>query len=314
MEQLKKLQMMFSHSDIPIISAENVVITSSKEYGASFAIIQLIKSLGLDLILYSKNKPWKQNIYAMIAGRIIFAGSKLSLCNQFNNTALWELCGVENRPDVRKHCYEALDRLLERQSAIQKKLAKKHLDDGNLILYDITSSYLEGEYEKSELVKFGYNRDGKKGHEQIVIGLICNSNGCPIAVEVFAGNTKDQSTLTEKINELQKSYQISKAIFVGDRGMVTESTSQELKERGIESIGALNRAKIVELIKQGTIKESDFNPNEIKEIADSNGKRYCLCKNPKSAESDTITRNRLIELTIETVSYTHLTLPTTSRV
>ncbi len=300
-EQLKKLQMVFNDDVLPSITPEDVTITSSKEYGASFTILELIKSLGLDLAIYSKPKSWKQNIYVMIAGRIIFAGSKLSLCNQYNNTALWELCGIESRPDVRKHCYDALDKLLKRQTAIQKKLANKHLKDGNLVLYDVTSSYLEGEYESSELVKFGYNRDGKKGHEQIVIGLICNSDGCPIAVEVFAGNTKDETTLIGKINELQKLYQIKKTVFVGDRGMVTESTAYELKQKGIESIGALNRPKIVELIKQRIIEASYFNPTEIKEVSDPKvpERRYCLCKNPKSAKSDKITRNRLIELVVE---------------
>ncbi|MEK6557206.1 MAG: IS1634 family transposase, partial [Candidatus Margulisiibacteriota bacterium] len=127
----------------------------------------------------------------MIIGRIVYQGSKLFLVNTYEISALWELAGHKHgvRPDVEEHCYKPMDRLLERQMDIQKALAKKHLHDGCLILYDITSSYFEGDYANSELVTYGYNRDGKRGYEQIVIGLLTNSEGCPIAVEVFKGNT-----------------------------------------------------------------------------------------------------------------------------
>ena len=90
-----------------------------------------------------------------------------------------------------------------------------------MVLYDITASYLEGAYEESEIVLFGYNRDGKRGHEQICLGLLCNEQGCPVGVEVFAGNTQDASTVLEKIKELRTEYGLNKVIFVGDRGMVT---------------------------------------------------------------------------------------------
>jgi transposase len=250
--------------------------------------------------MYSQPKAWVNDVCAMIAGRLIFAGSKLSLCNQYNNSTLWEQCGVEGRPDVREHCYETLDKLLERQKAIQKKLAKKHLKNGHLVLYDITSSYLEGEYKDSELVKYGYNRDGKKKHEQIVIGLICNGEGCPIGIEVFRGNTKDQTTVSGKIAEIEKTYKIEQAIFVGDRGMVTEAIADELKEKGVDTIGALTRAEIQALIEEGVIKPDKFKIKSIEEVTDPEtpAKRYCLCKNPVSAKRDAETREKLIELTI----------------
>ena len=207
---------------------------------------------------------------------------------------------MKGRPDVRKHCYESLDRLLERQKGIQKKLAKKHLKNGNLVLYDITSSYLEGQYKKSELVKYGYNRDGKKKHEQIVIGLMCNGEGCPVGVEVFKGNTKDQTTVAGKVDELKKMYGIREAIFVGDRGMVTETIAEELESKGINTIGALTRAEIQALIEKEVIKPSEFNEKKIQEVIDSENRtrRYCLCKNAESANRDEKTREKLIELTI----------------
>src|SRR5680860_608566 len=162
---------------------------------------------------------------AMIVGRIVYQGSKLGLCNQWQNTSLWEQCGISGRPDVDKHCYAPLDLLLARQQAIQKKLAKKHLKNGVLVLYDITSTYFEGAYEDSELVTYGYNRDRKKGFEQIVIGLITNEEGCPVGCEVFRGNTKDESTVMDKMEEIRKRFGLDNFIFVGDRGMVTQGLS-----------------------------------------------------------------------------------------
>ena len=103
----------------------------------------------------------------------------------------------------------------------RRTLAKKHLENGHLVLYDITSSYFEGEYPDSEIVQFGYNRDGKRGHEQMVIGLLCSEEGCPVGVEVFAGNTQDASTVPDKIAEVQQRYGIKELVFVGDRGMMT---------------------------------------------------------------------------------------------
>ena len=129
---------------------------------ASRALLQLAKDLGLHRALYSRTEPWVESALAMIVGRIVYQGSKLSLCNQWPNTCLWELCGVEGRPDVEDHCYLPMDRLLQRQSAIQKKLAAKHLKQGRLVLYDITSTYFEGEYKDSKLVDYGYNRFSEK--------------------------------------------------------------------------------------------------------------------------------------------------------
>ena len=175
LEQLKMLQHAFREEVRPAGDAAEFRIVASKELGASQAVLALARELGLHRMLYSRPAPWVDCALAMIAGRLVFQGSKLGLCNQWESSALWELCGIEGRPDVDKHCYAPLDRLLERQQAIEKKLAKKHLDSGALVLYDITSTYFEGEYENSDLVKFGYNRDGKKGHEQVVVGLVANA-------------------------------------------------------------------------------------------------------------------------------------------
>ena len=204
-EHLKLLQLAFRGKVIAADHPDAFTIENSKEYGASFAVLEVIKHIGLDKLIYSKSEPWVKDILAMIAGRVVYAGSKLSLCNQYHNSCLWELCGIEGKPDVNKHCYASLDKLLSRQNSIQKRLAKKHLKQGHLVLYDITSSYLEGEYSESELAQYGYSRDCKNKHEQIVIGLLCSAKGCPVGIEVFPGNTKDESTVLDKVKEVKHS-------------------------------------------------------------------------------------------------------------
>jgi transposase len=238
----------------------------------------------------------------MVVGRVLFAGSKLSLCHRQLNSALWELCGVSGEPDVDRHCYEPMDRLLERQAAIQKTLAKRHLRNGHLVLYDITSSYFEGAYEDSELVRFGYNRDGKRGHEQVVIGLLCSSDGCPVGIEVYPGNTKDSTTVIDKIREIKTRYGIEKIIFVGDRGMVTQSNVEALRdEDDLYTITALTHAAMVQLLERKVIQIDLFDESQIHEVIDPQApeKRYCLCRNPVTAERETTTRERLLALTKE---------------
>lgn len=281
-------------------------VVGSRELGGSSALLELAKDIGLPAMLYSRPQtPWVQDVLAMIVGRILFQGSKLSLAQRWRHSALWELCGVQGAVDVDTHCYEALDRLLERQEAIQKKLAAKHLKDGCIVLYDITSSYLEGEYEESELVQFGYNRDGKRGHEQVVIGLLTDSRGCPVAVEVFPGNTQDASTVEAKVKELQQTYGVKNIVLVGDRGMITKSNEAKLAAlpdaEGLKIISALTHRQIVQLLAAADREAGLFDDREIVEISDplDPTHRYCLCRNPDSAQREGATRQALLERTKE---------------
>lgn len=300
-EELKLLQAAFRGDAIIKSSPGAHKITESKEYGASYAALQLAKELQLDKAIYSKpTEQWVKDCLAMIVGRLVYSGSKLSLSHRCKDTALWELCGVQGEVDVDKHCYEAMDRLLQRQGAIQENLARRHLRNGALVLYDITSSYFEGQYEDSEIVAFGYNRDGKRGHEQMVIGLLCSSEGCPVALEVFPGNTQDAATVVNKIAELQKTYGIQEIIFVGDRGMVTRANYEKVKDiEGLSTISALTHRQIVELLNRKVIQVDIFDEKHIVEVIDpdNTGQRYCLCRNPKSAERETRTRKALLDVT-----------------
>lgn len=302
LEQLKLIRAAFRGEVVPKDSPQAFQTLNSREYGASYALLELAKELELDRALYSRNEPWVEDCLAMIVGRIVYAGSKLALSNQWKNTALWELCGVDGPIDVEEHCYGPMDRLLERQRAIQRTLAGKHLQNGHMVLYDITSTYFEGAYVESDIVLFGYNRDGKKGHEQVVLGLLCNAEGCPVGVEVFAGNTQDASTVIAKIQELRRDYGLKHVTFVGDRGMITQANAEELKQvKGLHTISALTHRQIMELVERKVIQAELFDEKRIVQVIDPEkpGQRYCLCRNPQTADRETATRQRLLDRTRE---------------
>lgn len=286
-----------------VVLRSDFKILSSKEYGASYACLQLAKNLGLDKAIYSKtNEPWVKDSLAMIVGRLIYAGSKLSLTNVNKDSSLWEVCGItDSEIDVNTHCYDAMDRLFERQDAIQKHLAKKHLKDGTIIFYDIASSFLEGEYNESDIVGFGYNRDQKKGHEQIVIGLMCNKDGCPISVEVFKGNTKDETTVLDKVDDIKNKYNIKNAVFVGDRGMLTKANMNKIKDDNyIKTISALTHSQIKALCQTEHTQITMFDEKNIVETTDGSV-RYALCKNPDIERKNKEQRLSLIDKTKESL-------------
>jgi transposase len=301
LEQLKLIQAALQGN---VILKKDFVIKSSKEYGASYALLELAKDLELDKMIYSRtSEPWVRDTLAMIIGKVIYAGSKLSLTRMVKDSSLWDICGIEDdKIDVNTHCYSSMDKLFERQKSIQKKLAKKHLVDNSIILYDITSSYLEGDYKDSKIVSFGYNRDKKKGHEQVVIGLICNPEGCPVAVEVFRGNTKDESTVGKKIAQIKKEFGIKNAIFVGDRGMITKAQFnriQENDENYIQTISALTHAQLKKLCETDYVQISMFDEKEIVQVIDPEQPniRYGLSKNPFRGVKDRETREVLLQKT-----------------
>lgn len=305
LQQLRLLQLAFREKVLPTDHPDAFQVISSKEYGACASVFQLAKLLQLDKAIYSRHEPWVDCLLAMIVGRVVYAGSKLSLCNHWEDSALWDLAGVVARPDVERHCYLPMDRLLERQKSIQKTLAAKHLQNGHLVLYDITSSYLEGAYENSELVDFGYNRDGKKGHEQIVIGLLCSAEGCPVGVEVYPGNTQDVTTVMDRVQELKQDYAMQEVIFVGDRGMITQTQIERMASvDGLRVIGALRHSEMVQLLARKVVQMEFFDENNICEVLDPDqpGWRYCLCKNPQSAARESQTRQRLLELTQQSLA------------
>jgi transposase len=276
-------------------------ISSSKEFGASYAVLKMLRSLGLDKVIYSRKTEWRENALAMICGRIVFQGSKLSLVNRYLDTKLWELCGhsFEQRPDVDRHCYAVLDELLKRQESIQSKLAKKHLTEGSFVLYDLSSSYLVGEYDKSDLAEFGYSRDKRCGSQQINFGLLTNMEGCPISIEIFPGNTCDQATVSAQTRRISDEFGIKKIIFVGDRGMLTPKRIKEVNTCGFQTITALTHAQMRNLLKRRIVSQKQFFYLENVTVTDPDSPevRYILCFNPCRKSRDKNTRQRLIERT-----------------
>ena len=304
LDQLKILQAAFRGQAVPVDSPQALSTSHSREFGACAALLALANDLELPRILGNPKDPATRCLLAMIIGKLVYSGSKLSLVNLFNDTCLWEVCGVTQRgerPDVETCCYQPLDDLLQRQSAIQKKLARRHLSNGTLVLYDMTSVYLEGEYSESEIVAYGRSKaDGKRGCAQVVIGLVCNAEGCPVGVEVFRGNTKDESTVVEKIAQIRNDFGIEEIIFVGDRGMVTQANYDKVKDtKGLSTITALTHPQILKLIDEKHIEAELFDETKIVEMIDpvDSQRRLCLCRNPESAARETQTRQELLEQT-----------------
>ena len=297
---LAQLQSMKAAFDGKVISREDITITDGREYGASALLFNLAKKIGLDKIIYSRNDQWVRDALAMIIGRVIYQGSKLALSRTREISCLWEICGInDEKIDVDKHCYDAMDELLARQQLIQKKLAAKHLTTGSVILYDITSSYFEGEYEGSEMVAFGYNRDKKRGKKQITIALICTKDGCPVAVEVFAGNTADSTTVRAKIAEIRDAYKVSNFVFVGDRGMLIQKNIDECGD--CASITALTHSAMKKLHEERGVQLSVFDEGTGTEVGfpEEPNIRYILRKNPVRKEEEQKTRLSLIKKTEE---------------
>ena len=279
-------------------------VVGSKEYGATRVLMEIARQTGLDRMIYSRpSEQWARDALAIVVGRAVYAGSKLALTRVAADSTLWEQAGIsDSEIDVNEHCYDAMDRLVSRQKMIQKTLAKQHLTGNFIVLYDITSSYLEGEYENSELVAYGYNRDKKKGKKQIVIGLICARDGCPIAVEVFRGNTSDVKTVDDKIRTMKDEYGVEEAVFVGDRGMLMQCKLDEITaddSLSVRTITALSRAGIADLCSEPGVQTSMFDKNHVVEVTlpDVPGIRYGLCSNPLRAERSRKTRAALISKT-----------------
>ena len=271
----------------------------SYEYGASYAFMQLARDLGLDKMIFSQKEQWREDVLAMIVGRLTYQGSKLSLTNMYADTALWALAGHEPgvRPEVETHCYAPLDELLARKSKIERKLAGKHLQDGCVILYDMTNCWFEGEYKDSEYVVFGKAKGGKVGYKQIAIGLLTDKYGCPVGVEIFKGSDSDQTTVLGEVKKLSKEYGFKDIIFTGDRGMLTQKRINEVTESSYNTVTALTHPQIKALIEKDNIQPDLFDEKNIIEVLDCDKEniRYMLCKNENTMRDERETRNGLIE-------------------
>lgn len=273
-------------------------IMRSLPHGHVAAVLGTLKKIGLDRLISSKPCREAELVVAMVALRIISPGSKLAnLTSLQPETAKHSLGGELRLEDVETaEIYEAMDWLLKRQARIENKLAKKHLADGMLVLYDVSSSYYTG--RQSELIKMGYSRDGKPGEPQIVYGLLCAADGCPVAIEVFSGNTADPTTFTAQVNKIRKRFGIRRVVLVGDRGMITSKRiDEDLREaEGLDWITALRNDSIKKLVENQAIQLSLFDEQDLAEItsADYPGERLVVCRNPLLAAERARKRKELL--------------------
>ena len=270
--------------NVDLGEAQQFEITRSKPHGHVAVVLGTLRKVGLERIIHSRQRRERDLVVAMIVARIVEPGSKLAtargLSKRTLTSSLGECVGVEDSNE--DELYEALDWLLSRQAAIEKKLAKRHLQQGSLVLYDLTSTWVEG--RSCPLAKLGYSRDGKKNKLQIVFGLLCERNGRPVGVEVFEGNTGDPATLGSQIRKVRERFELDNIVFVGDRGMITEARiREELRpEEGLEWISSLRAPQIQRLAKDGMLQPSLFDEVDLAEIHHPNfpGERLIACRNP----------------------------------
>ena len=284
---------------------EALTIARSLPHGHVAAVLGTAERLGVAKLLAERrggpaSRRARDLVLAMIVNRVIAPASKLATVRALNpQTAASSLGDRLGLGEVaEREIYEALDWLLEQQPRIEAALARRHLAGGTLTLYDVSSSYLEGRC--CPLARHGYSRDHRGDRPQIVYGLLCSSDGCPVAIEVFEGNTADPMTLAEQVEKLKARFALERVVMVGDRGMITSARiHQDLRPAGLDWITALRAPAIQELADGGPLQLSLFDDRDLAEIAspDYPGERLIVCRNPLLAAERRRKRDALLAAT-----------------
>jgi transposase len=276
-------------------------IERSRPHGHVAAVLGSLRSLQLPAFIDPQSSRQRDLVVAMIAARILDPASKLATSRGLHSDTLHSSLGESLSLDSadETELYSAMDWLLARQPRIERELAKHELRDGAMVLYDLTSTYFEGRH--CPLAKLGHSRDDKSGTPQIVFGLLTNAQGCPVAVEVFDGNTSDPKTVATQVDKLRKRFGLQKVVLVGDRGMITSARIREdlPASHGIEWISALRATQIQKLARDGRLQMSFFDKTDMVEIAhpDFPGERLVACFNPLLAEERARKRPELLAAT-----------------
>ena len=260
------------------------------------ATLAMARLLGLTRLLDRRPSRERALCLAMIVQRLLGPGSKLAMSRAFAQSTLASELAVEDADE--DELYAALDWLVARQPRIEQALARRHLQEGTLVLYDVSSSYFEG--HRCPLAQLGYSRDGRRGMPQIVYGLLCDSRGCPVAVEVFAGSLHDDKTLPSQIEKLRQRFELGSVIVVSDRGMVTKANLALLREAdGAGWLTALKAPQVRKLVRDGALQLSLFDEHNLAEIAadDYPGERLVVCRNPLVAAERARKRDDLLAAT-----------------
>ncbi len=276
-------------------------IIRSRPHGHVAAVLGTARRLDLPRWLSRHASRERDLVLAMLTARILDPRSKLATARALREETLAHTLGETlGLDDVEEdELYGALDWLLQRQGAVEHQLAKRHLKDGAVVLYDLTSTYFEG--RACALAKRGYSRDGKRSTLQIVFGLLCDAEGCPVAIEVFEGNTADPGTVATQVHKLRERFGLERVVLVGDRGMLTEARLRENIRpcEGLDWITALRAPAIAKLLECGAIQLSLFDERDLVEIThpDYPGERLMVCRNPLLAEERRRKRTELLEAT-----------------
>ena len=277
-------------------ASDAFLVQRNLPHGHVQAVLGTMRRLGLDSLLASKPCSQRDLVIAMIAERMLYPCSKLATTRLWHTTTLAEELHVAEATE--DDLYQAMDWLLARQSHVEKKLAARHLRNGSLVLYDVSSSYYEG--HTCPLARYGKDRDGKKGLPIIVYGLLTDAEGRPVAVDVYPGNTGDPTTLPDQVEKLRQRFGLSRVVLVGDRGMLTEPQIGKLKQHpGLGWISALRGPAIRELVDAGSLQLSLFDEQNLAEICSPEypGERLVACFNPLLAEERRRKRQELIQAT-----------------
>ena len=274
-------------------------VVGTVPHGHVHAVLGTARRLGLDAILLARPCREKDLALAMIVGRILDPGSKLALARELGEARTSTLGEALKLGPVKvEELYKAMDWLLAHQDAIEAKLAKRHLQEGSLLLYDLTTVFLEG--STCELGAYGHGKEGRNDKLQIMVGLICNREGIPVSVQVFKGNASECGTLGEQVAKVRERFGLKQVIFVADRGILRSARIKEdLLPNDLDWVTALRRPAINDLIKRGAFQPSLFEEVDLAEITDPAypGERLMVCRNPILAEERNRRRQELIERT-----------------
>ena len=275
---------------------ERLQVVRSKPHGHVQAVRAAMQRLGFESLIASRASADRDRVCAMVAARVLCPHTKLATTRWWHTTTLAQEYAVEAADE--NELYAAMDWLLERQGAIERKLAARHLKEGALALYDLSSSYFEGTH--CPLAKLGHDRDGKKHKLQVNYGLLTSQAGCPVAVSVYEGNTGDAKTLMPQVKKLREEFGLTQVVLVGDRGMISHKAIKELRElEGLSWITALKSTQIRSLVEGETLQLGLFDERNLMELAhpDYPGERLVACRNPQLAKLRAHKRRALLEAT-----------------
>ena len=300
-ESLREIISKSLKGELFLPASQAIEIIRSRCHGHVAAVMKAFEDLDMDNLISPVPSRERDLVKAMIISRVIKPQTKLATTRSWHDSTLPELLGIEDADE--DELYEAMDWLEIRQPLIETKLSERHLKINPIALYDVSSSYYEGSC--CSLATYGYNRDRKKGKCQIVYGLIVDSQGRPISVQVYEGSKSDTKTVDDQIKKLKEQFGLEHFVFAGDRAMITQARVERLKSLGgIDWISALRSSSIKKLVETGDLQLSLFDETDLAEITSVNypGERLIVCKNPYLAQERAKNRAQLLAKTEEALS------------